>query len=137
MDEGKGKGQSRNEGHIRFLDLILDLSIALLLALGILVSLAVLLSPSLQDQADPLHRFEDATPPWYLLAVHQLFVYLPHGLGIVVGILAIVLLFLWPFLDRNPERHPKKRPVAITLGLVAVSLMVLFSILGYFEGGGR
>lgn len=39
-------------------------------------------------------------------------------------------LFLLPFLDRNPERHPSSRPITLSagLGLLGISLKQLYAV---------
>ena len=44
-----------------------------------------------------------------------------------------VLLFLWPFLDRTPARHPKQRRVATTIGVIAIVLALVFGLLGHLS----
>ena len=47
-----------------------------------------------------------------------------------VSLIPPVLLVLWPFLDRSPERHPKKRPFAVAVGIIALVLALVFGLLG-------
>ena len=54
-------------------------------------------------------------------------------LGIAVSMVPFMLLFLWPFLDRSPARHPRKRPVSTTIGVVGVCLALFFGLLGYLS----
>jgi quinol-cytochrome oxidoreductase complex cytochrome b subunit len=42
-----------------------------------------------------------------------------------------MLLFMWPFLDRGRYRHPRKRPIAVGIGLLAIVLALFFGVLGY------
>ena len=44
-----------------------------------------------------------------------------------------LLLLIWPFLDRNPERHPKKRPFAVAVGIAALLLAIVFGVIGHFS----
>ena len=54
----------------------------------------------------------------------------------VVG-LAPLLLIVWPFLDRSPERHPLKRPVSIAIGVLVVLSLLVFGMLGYLSESTR
>jgi ubiquinol-cytochrome c reductase cytochrome b subunit len=40
-----------------------------------------------------------------------------------------LLLILLPFIDRNPARHPRQRKVALTVGAVVVTAVVVLSVL--------
>ena len=52
-------------------------------------------------------------------------------LGVFVSLIPPALLLLWPFLERSPERHPKKRPIAVAIGIAAIALVVFFGVIGY------
>jgi ubiquinol-cytochrome c reductase cytochrome b subunit len=83
----------------------------------------------LEAQADPSQPYE-ARPEWYFMFLFQLLRYF-HGPYEVVGTFVLptlffLVLFFWPFLDRNPNRDPRRRPVAIgLLGLSTASLIGL------------
>ncbi|MBA2524139.1 MAG: c-type cytochrome, partial [Solirubrobacterales bacterium] len=47
---------------------------------------------------------------------------------------AMILLFLLPFYDRNPERNPLKRPIATTAGLLTIASMAFLTFLGANAG---
>lgn len=97
----------------------------------ILVAIVILVPPELGQKADPLRTPEGVKPEWYFLPTYQLLKYLPKVLGIFVSILPLVVLILWPFLDRTPARHPLKRPWSMTIGLGALGLALVFGLLGY------
>jgi quinol-cytochrome oxidoreductase complex cytochrome b subunit len=54
-------------------------------------------------------------------------------LGLFVSLIPQLLLLLWAFLDRSPERHPKKRPIAVGVGVAALVLAIIFGLLGHFS----
>jgi mono/diheme cytochrome c family protein len=85
-------------------------------------------------QADPAKPYE-ARPEWYFMFLFQLLRYF-QGPYEVVGTFVLplvffLLLFFWPFLDRNPRRDPRRRPVALgllgagTAGLVGLTVYAL------------
>jgi ubiquinol-cytochrome c reductase cytochrome b subunit/menaquinol-cytochrome c reductase cytochrome b/c subunit len=53
-----------------------------------------------------------------------------------VGIptIAMVLLVLLPFIDRNPNRHPFQRPVAMVAGILTIAAIAYLTILGAIAG---
>jgi quinol-cytochrome oxidoreductase complex cytochrome b subunit len=101
--------------------------------IGALVTLVVLWPVELGEKADPFVTPEGIKPEWYFLPTYQLLKYFPKLLGIFVSLIPPLMLLLWPFLDRSPERHPRNRPVAVTLGVLALVLAIAFGVLGHFS----
>jgi ubiquinol-cytochrome c reductase cytochrome b subunit len=101
--------------------------------IGALVTLIVLWPVELGEKADPFTTPEGIKPEWYFLPTYQLLKYFPKTLGLFVSLIPAVLLLLWPFLDRSRERHPKKRPVAIAIGVAALALAIVFGVVGHFS----
>jgi ubiquinol-cytochrome c reductase cytochrome b subunit len=99
--------------------------------IGALVTLIILWPVELGEKADPFVTPEGIKPEWYFLPTYQLLKYFPKTLGLFVSMIPMLLLVLWPFLDRGPERHPKKRPIAVTVGVAAVVLAVTFGVVGH------
>src|SRR6266481_5890790 len=48
--------------------------------------------------------------------------------------IALVLLILLPFIDRNPERNPLKRPIASLAGIATIAAMAYLTITGALAG---
>ncbi len=100
---------------------------------GALFILAGYFPKDLGDPANPLNM-ENYTPKpaWYFLGVYQLLKYFPGKLDVLamVGLplIGILVLFFLPWIDRNPSRRPKKRPIA--LGVTAV-LVIGLGVLTY------
>ncbi|WP_269526006.1 cytochrome b [Coraliomargarita parva] len=108
-------------------------AVVLFFLLGILISLAVLVPFDLGEKANPLETPHAIKPEWYFLPMYQAIKYFPEWVGILMLGLAPLALLLWPFLDRNPERHPRKRPIAMALAFVIVLSLLVFGILGYLS----
>lgn len=104
--------------------------IASYLLLGILFTLAVFVPLMPGPPADPLSTPEGIKPEWYFLPMFQLLKYLPEPIAVGLPGLVGLLIFLLPFLDRSPERHPAKRPVAIWLGIGFLTVTFGLGILG-------
>lgn len=103
--------------------------------IGALVTLIVLWPVELGEKADPFVTPEGIKPEWYFLSTYQLLKYFPKTLGLFVSLIPPLLLLLWPFLDRSPERHPKKRPIAVTIGVLGLALAIVFGVIGHFSEG--
>jgi len=88
----------------------------------------------LEAQADPSQPY-GARPEWYFMFLFQLLRYF-HGPYEIVGTFVLptvffLVLFFWPFLDRNPRRNPRQRPVAmslLSLGTVGLIGLTIFAI---------
>lgn len=107
------------------------------LMLAVLVTLAVLAPWEIGGPANPLNTPEHIKPEWYFLPSYQLLKYFEGPYGAILGIMAcslpFVLLFLWPFMDRGKERNPRKRPIAVTFGLIGVLGAVFLGYLGHIS----
>jgi len=99
-------------------------SIVVLVLFIVLVFLATLRPAPLGPQADPTSDFL-ARPAWYFLPLFQLLKYFPGRFSLIPTVLLpgvlFALIFLLPFLDRRPERHPLKRPLATASLLLILS----------------
>src|SRR3990172_3650268 len=109
--------QAKQKGPSFFPDVVAkDAVVALLLFLA-LSALAYFLGAPLEARANPADTTYTPRPEWYFLFLFQLLKYFPGSLeflGVVVlPTLAILGLFLLPFLDRNSKRHYRHRPVVI------------------------
>lgn len=86
----------------------------------------VVAPPPLEGIADPTDAAYIPLPDWYFLFLYQLLKYqFASGDFVLMGIivlpgLAFGALFLAPFLDNGPGRKPPKRPIAVSMMLLAV-----------------
>jgi quinol-cytochrome oxidoreductase complex cytochrome b subunit len=113
---------------------VLKESITVYLIFGILLSLAIFAPFELPEKANPLLTPEGIKPEWYFLAMYQSIKYVPKVVGIFGSMIFAALIFFLPLIDRSPERHPKRRPIAISIGVISILAALTFSILGYLSG---
>ena len=106
-------------------------------SLGLLVVvffLAILFGAPLDEAADPNSTGFVPRPEWYFLSLFQLLWYfigpLEPLLITVFFVVAGTVFVLVPFIDRNPERHPRRRPVALGVAAVSVIGIVGLTYLG-------
>ncbi len=107
------------------------------LLLAVLVTLAVLSPWEIGEPADPLSTPAHIKPEWYFLPSYQLLKYFEGPYGAIIGIFAcsvpFVLLLVWPFLDRGKERRPRKRPLAVSFGLLGLLGALFLGYLGHIS----
>jgi len=109
---------------------ILDELIAWFVVLAALVVLASVLPAGLEDEADPLITPQHVKPEWYFLSVYQLLKIVPRTIGIVAPMIAVAILLLLPFLDRNPAVAKRRRPLALSAAVLAVIGLVALTVWG-------
>jgi quinol-cytochrome oxidoreductase complex cytochrome b subunit len=112
-------------------------SIVIVLLIAVLVTLSVVSPWEIGAPANPLATPEHIKPEWYFLPSYQLLKYFEGQYGAFFGIIAcsvpFLLLLLWPFLDRGKHRHPKKRPLAVGVGLVGLIAALVLGVLGHLS----
>ena len=117
---------------IIYKDLIVSFAIFLLL-----VGLATFFGVASEPKADPNDANYIPRPEWYFLFLFEMLKYFPGaiewvGTAVIPGI-AVLALFLLPFIDRNPNRHWSKRRIGISImtviviGIVALTIMAAVS----------
>ena len=132
--------QKQNVRKMKFVPnfLLRDL-IGWILAIGVLAALAALFPWELGQKADPFAPAPAGIKPeWYFLFMFQTLKYLPAKIlgmdGEVLGIMAFnivgILLFIVPFVDRDPENR-KRRLLFNVIGVVALLYIVVMTIVGY------
>jgi quinol---cytochrome c reductase cytochrome c subunit, bacillus type len=115
-----------------------DSTMALVVAL-VIVALSILLGAEQGPKVDPTTTTYTPRPEWYFYFLFELLRVIkpPWGTPIAtIGIptLAMVLLLLLPFYDRNPERRIERRPIALTAGILTIIAMAYLTYLGATAG---
>lgn len=122
---------------------VLRQAIQFVLLFALLILLSSLIPPPMLPKADPYDTPEYVKPAWYFLGAYQflkvseklsvLGPWAPKVIGVLAqGVGAMVIWFL-PFWDRNPERHPSRRPTAIRAGIAFAFAFLIMTIWGYFS----
>jgi quinol---cytochrome c reductase cytochrome c subunit, bacillus type len=109
------------------------------IVLVVIILMAVLFGAELGPKADPTTTTYTPRPEWYFFFLFELLrVVKPPALVFLatMGIptVCLVLLLILPFIDRGPERHPLRRPIAMTAGIATVAAMTYLSVLGATAG---
>lgn len=103
-------------------------SLMICVVIGVILLMSWLLGGTIASKADPTSTTVVPRPEWYYYFVFELLrVVKPSSLTplATVGVptICLILLFLLPFYDRSPERHPLKRPIATTAGVLTIMAM--------------
>jgi menaquinol-cytochrome c reductase cytochrome b/c subunit len=104
-----------------------------------IILLSLTLGAELGPKADPTTTTYVPRPEWYFFFLFELLrVIKPPELTplatIGVPTIAIILLILLPFYDRNAERRPERRPIATTAGILTIIAMGYLTYLGASAG---
>jgi hypothetical protein len=114
-------------------------SVMAAITIGVIVLMAILFGAELGPKADPTTTTYTPRPEWYFFFLFELLrVVKPPELVFIatIGIptLCLQLLLLLPFFDRNPERHPLRRPIATVAGIATIGAMAYLTVLGALAG---
>src|ERR671934_963131 len=129
----------KNQGKPFFPYAVMKDSVMACITLAVIIVMAILFGAELGPKADPTTTTYTPRPEWYFFFLFELLrVVKPPALVFIatIGIptVALVLLLLLPFFDRNPERNPLRRPIATTAGLATIAAMAYLTIVGALAG---
>ena len=120
---------------------ILEVIVTFLVLAGLII-LVSLVPTGLEEKADPFNTPQHIKPEWYFLWIYQ-FIKVPPMVigpgmvaqlaGIVIPAVGILLLILLPFLDRNPDRSPRKRILGMVVTGIVLAVMAALSIWGWYS----
>ena len=110
-----------------------------LLVVVVIIAMSIILGAEQGPKVDPTTTTYVPRPEWYFFFLFELLrVLKPPWLTPIatVGIptIAMVLLLLLPFYDRNAERRPERRPIATTAGILTIIAMAYLTYLGATAG---
>lgn len=85
----------------------------------------------LETHANPLKTPLDTKAPWYFWWIQgMLKLGDPTLMGVVIPAIFVVLMIATPYIDRNPKRMAKNRPIGIAWGLFWVIFLLVTSYMG-------
>ncbi len=104
-----------------------------------IILMSIILGAELGPKADPTTTTYVPRPEWYFFFLFELLrIIKPASLvplaTIGIPTIAMILLFLLPFYDRNPERRPERRPVAMAAALFTIAAMAFLTYEGAHAG---
>lgn len=118
----------KKEGEKFFPDVIFKDTIVMLVLFLLLVGLSLIVGVPSEPRVDPNDTSYIPRPEWYFLFLFEFLKLVPSQLewvgAVVVPTVAILILLLLPFIDKNPHRHWSRRKIATGTMTIVVLAMV-------------
>jgi ubiquinol-cytochrome c reductase cytochrome b subunit/menaquinol-cytochrome c reductase cytochrome b/c subunit len=132
-------GQLKSQGKPFFPYAVAKDGAMAVLVMAIIITMSIVLGAELGPKADATTTTYTPRPEWYFFFLFELLrVIKPPALvplaTIGIPTICMILLFLLPFYDRNPERRPERRPIATTAGILTIAAMGFLTYLGASAG---
>lgn len=83
----------------------------------------------LEAPADPMTTPAHAKPEWYFLFLYEMLKYIPKTAGVLIPIAGLIIMTIWPFLDRKEDTPTAVRRRGV-LSAVALAVIIFLTILG-------
>jgi cytochrome b6-f complex subunit 4 len=111
---------------------VLEAKVAL--GVGILVILigiiGIFFPVGLGAPADPMDTPAHIKPEWYFLSLYQLLRYIPKTIGATLPVVLVLILLIWPFLDKKPDSTKKASRIRFWFSAVGVIVLIALTIWG-------
>ena len=105
----------------------------ILVGLAFVIGLFALFSPvGLEEPADPMVTPEHVKPEWYFLSLYQLLKYIPKTVGVLLPIIGLLIVFVWPFLDKKADSI-KQRQVRLIGSALFVVILIIMTLWGWYS----
>lgn len=82
------------------------------------------------EPADPMNTPAHVKPEWYFLSLYQLLKFIPKTIGAVIPVIAVILIAIWPFIDRKAEVSKRNRNVRIAVVVLLLIAFIALTIWG-------
>jgi len=146
MGSGPAPAKSRKEiykerydatkkgGERFFPDTIARDAIVGLILVAVIFALAITVPAALEPPADPTSTSYNPRPEWYFLFFFQFLKLFPGYLepvaAAIIPTIALLLLILFPLLDKSPERLYQRRKAMMVLGAGMIAVFLTLEITG-------
>ena len=112
--------------------------VAALLVTAFLLVFSVFVNAPLLELANVNETPNPSKAPWYFLGLQELLtMFHPMVAGVTIPGIALFLLILTPYIDRNKENAPEKRKFAVSLMTIHLMFWAVLVIIGsFFRGPG-
>ncbi len=100
---------------------------AVILIIGVL---GALFPVGLGEPADPMDTPAHIKPEWYFLGLYQLLKFIPKTAGVLLPIFGVLVVMLWPFIDRKPDSSPRARRIRLIAAGVFLVILIAMTVWG-------
>jgi quinol-cytochrome oxidoreductase complex cytochrome b subunit len=111
-----------------------EIFVMMLIFILVAIILSLVFPVGLGDPADPTDNLFVPKPEWYFMSLYELLKFFPGKFEVIATAVipagGIVVLFLVPFLDKNPEKRPRKRPIAMVLMFLTLAAIIGLTLIG-------
>lgn len=108
-----------------------------IVVLAIVIGVLGMLFPvGLQPPADPLNTPLHVKPEWYFLALYQILKFVPSSVlgiegpmfAVTMIVVAVIVVAIWPFLDRKEDskRAMRMRAIITVLGVILAIMLTVW-----------
>ena len=112
--------------------------VAALVMTAFVTIFSIFVNAPLEELANPNQTPNPSKAPWYFLGLQELLtMFHPMVAGVTIPGMAIFILILAPYIDRNPSNKPEDRKFAIILMTLFIMFWSVLVMLGtFFRGTG-
>ena len=111
-----------------------EIFVMMLIFILVAIILSLVFPVGLGDPADPTDNLFVPKPEWYFMSLYELLKFFPGKFEVIATAVipagGIVVLFLVPFLDKSPEKRPRKRPIAMVLMFLTLAAIIGLTLIG-------
>jgi len=106
------------------------------LVILLLVGLSIYAPPPFSGMADPLDATYIPKPEWNFLFFYEALKFFPGALEVIatvgIPVIGTIVLLLIPFVDRDRERRPVKRPISVAGWFIVVVAFIALTLAGAY-----
>lgn len=104
-----------------------------LVLIGIIGVIAVFSPLGLGEPADPMNTPAHVKPEWYFLGLYQLLKYVSKTAGALIPVIFLLIIFAWPFIERNKGATVKAQRIRAIVSVVGFSVLIALTVWGEFS----
>ena len=98
--------------------------------IAIAIGVIAMFNPiGMEEPADPMRTPAHTKPEWYFLFLYEILKYIPKAIGSVLPFVALLIITIWPFLDRKEDTKAARRN-RIILVVISMAAIILLTIIG-------
>jgi ubiquinol-cytochrome c reductase cytochrome b subunit len=104
--------------------------VGLLVLAGAISALGLISPVGLGAPADPMDTPAHIKPEWYFLAFYQALKWTPKDVGVLIPLALLLVVAVWPFLDRRPRPGTRGRWIRAAIVLAGTALAAALTFWG-------